>query len=343
MRIRFFFIISLFTLFSLTIASASAKIEFIKHNDKSQIEVKINGTYFTSFLYSDDLERPCLYPIKTLSGIEITRGYPLNPRPFERIDHPHHYGLWFNHGDVNGLDFWNNSFAVKPELKHKYGTIRYVKLIKISNKRGRLVTLSKWLDNEKNELLTEKTTYIFSGEEDGTRAVERITELKAVQRVTLNESKEGMFGLRIDKAFEAPFDKPVKRIGEDGKLAENPFINNDGVNGLYRNAEGKKGESEVWGKRTPWVAVAAEKDNELITIVMLDHKKNPYFPAWPHAREYGLFALNNLGGKAMDKTTETPRIELKPGEKVVFKHKLIVSGNLSDDQINSYKNEFWKR
>lgn len=343
MKARFFFTISLFALLSQAISSADAKIEFIRHGNTSQVEVKINGACFTSLLYSDDLERPCLYPIKTPSGVEVTRGYPLKPRPFERIDHPHHYGLWFNHGDVNGLDFWNNSFAVKPELKHKYGTIRFVRLIKISNKKGKLITHSKWLDSNDNELLTEKTTYVFGGNTDGTRTVERITELKAVQKVTLNESKEGMFGLRIDKAFEAPFDKPVKRIGEDGKPAEMPFVNNDGVNGLYRNAEGKRGESEVWGKRTPWVAVAAEKENELITIVLIDHKNNPYFPAWPHAREYGLFALNNLGEKAMDKNTETPKIELNPGEKVVFKHKLIISGNLSDDQIEKYKNDFWKR
>jgi len=31
------------------------------------------------------------------------------------VDHPHHIGLWFNYGDVNGTDFWNNSDAVKPE------------------------------------------------------------------------------------------------------------------------------------------------------------------------------------------------------------------------------------
>ena len=29
-------------------------------------------------------------------------GFPLDPRPGERVDHPHHVGLWFNYGDVNG-------------------------------------------------------------------------------------------------------------------------------------------------------------------------------------------------------------------------------------------------
>ena len=45
----------------------------------------------------------------------VTRGFPLEPRPGERVDHPHHVGLWFNHGDVNGVDFWNNSESLRPE------------------------------------------------------------------------------------------------------------------------------------------------------------------------------------------------------------------------------------
>ena len=343
MKIHHFIFISTIFFLPQIAVSQKVKVEFIRHDSKSQLDVLINGNYFTSFIYSDTLKRPCLYPIKTPSGIEITRGYPLNPRPYERIDHPHHYGLWFNHGDVNGLDFWNNSFAVKPELKHKYGTIRLKKITKFSNKKGRLVTFSNWLDNNNNLLMIEKTTCIFGGNKDDLRTVERITELTAIREVVMNESKEGMFGLRVDKAFEAPFDKPVKRLDETGTIAETPFVNNDGVNGLYRNAQGAKGESGVWGKRTPWVALTAEKESELITIVMIDHNKNPFFPAWPHAREYGLFALNNLGGKTMDKTSESPKIVLKPKQKIVFKHKLIIGGNLKDDQIEYMKKDFWAR
>jgi hypothetical protein len=50
-----------------------------------------------------------LYPLIADGGITVTRGYPLEPRPGERVDHPHHAGLWFNYGEVNGFDFWNNS------------------------------------------------------------------------------------------------------------------------------------------------------------------------------------------------------------------------------------------
>ncbi len=36
-------------------------------------------------------------PIIDADGVTITRGWPLEPRPGERTDHPHHDGLWFNY------------------------------------------------------------------------------------------------------------------------------------------------------------------------------------------------------------------------------------------------------
>lgn len=323
-----------------TLALNNGKVEFNQYSEKKQIDVKINGLFLTTLLYSDTLNRPCLFPIFIPSGVNIVRGYPLNPKPNERVDHPHHYGLWFNHGNVNGLDFWNNSFAVKPELKHKYGRIIVEKILQLNSAKGRLVTLSRWEDNEQQVLLREKTTYVFWGK-GKTRTIERISELTSVKLVTLGESKEGMFGLRVDRAFETPNDKPVKRVAVNGEIDEIPSVNNDGVDGIYRNAEGMIGESGVWGKRTSWVALTAVKENERITIVMIDQVKNPYYPAWPHAREYGLFAMNNLGGKTMYKTSESPAIILQPGEKIVFRHMLVISGELTNKQINKLRSRFW--
>src|SRR5690606_42152228 len=64
----------------------------------------VGGKHFTSYVYTENLKKPVLYPIKTADGALVTRGFPLKNRPFERTDHPHHIGLWLNYGDVNGLD-----------------------------------------------------------------------------------------------------------------------------------------------------------------------------------------------------------------------------------------------
>ena len=80
-----------------------------------RVDITIDGKPFTSYIWPTTLKKPVLYPLITDEGITVTRGYPLAPRPDERVDHPHHAGMWFNYGNVNGFDFWNNSDAIKPE------------------------------------------------------------------------------------------------------------------------------------------------------------------------------------------------------------------------------------
>lgn len=316
----------------------TGNVEFRSNPEKQKIDVYINQSYFTSFIYPDDMEKPTLYPIMTASGKPITRGFPLDPRPFERTDHPHHVGLWFNFGDVNGLDFWNNSFAIKQEDKHKYGSIKFKEVLAENSKTGELKVSADWLGNDGNVLLNEETTYLFSGVED-LRTIERITRLKAVQSVTFNENKEGLIGLRLDRAFEEPSKKPEKFLDSNGNVTEVPLLNNEGVNGVYRNAEGVHG-GDVWGKRSGWVALHALKDGEDVTIVIIDNPRNPNYPAWSHARGYGLFATNNLGGRAFDANAEPVELRLDQGEDVIFRHKVVIGGDLTDEEINEIAQRF---
>jgi hypothetical protein len=316
----------------------SQKVEFKNLEQDKKIEVLIDGKLFTAFIYPDNMEKQSLYPILSASGKIITRGYPMKPRPFERTDHPHHVGLWLNFGDVNGLDFWNNSFAIKPADKPKYGSIKFKKVVSQNPKKGELVTSSEWVDVNNNVLLNEETTFIFSGK-GSLRCIERSSKLTAKQTVVFTENKEGLLGLRLDRAFEEPATKPEKFLDANGIETEVPVLNNEGVNGVYRNAEGLKG-GEVWGKRTPWVALRADKEGEVITIVIIDNPKNPNYPAWSHARGYGLFATNNLGGRAFDKNAAEVKLELKAGESVVFKHKIVIGGDLSDAEISEMSKKF---
>ncbi len=320
------------------LAATKGKVEF-KNDDKGKkIEVFVDGKFFTSYIYPDNMEKQSLYPIASASGKLITRGYPLHPRPFERIDHPHHVGLWFNFGDVNGLDFWNNSFAIKPADKPKYGTIKFRKIVSEKPAKGTLVTNSDWVDVNDKVLLKEESTFVFEGA-DNFRSIERISKLTAQQTVTFTENKEGVLGLRLDRAFEEPSTKPEKFLDANGNVTEVPLMNNDGVNGVYRNAEGIKG-GDVWSKRSPWVALRAVKEGEVITIAILDNKNNINYPAWSHARGYGLFAINNFAGHAVDKSAAEVKVVLKPGETLVLKHKIVIGGDLSDSELNELSKNF---
>jgi hypothetical protein len=338
MKSSFLTIVTVLVSVCFAYAAKPLKVEFKNKVQDKKVEVFVGGKFFTAYIYPDNMEKQSLYPIVSASGKSITRGYPLNPRPFERTDHPHHVGLWFNFGDVNGLDFWNNSFAIKAADKPKYGTVKFKKIVSENPKKGELVTVSEWVDVNNNVLLNEETTFIFAGT-GNLRTIERTSKLTAAQLVTFTENKEGLLGLRLDRAFEEPATKPEKFLDANGIETEVPVLNNDGVNGVYRNAEGISGGA-VWSKRSPWVALRANKEGEILTIVILDNPKNPNYPAWSHARGYGLFATNNLGGRAFDKNAEPVKIVLKAGESMVVKHQIVIGGDLTDAEINGIAKNF---
>src|SRR3954463_12343896 len=104
-------------------AAPGKGVEVVPNEASRRVDVLVDGQPFTSYIWPDTLKKPVLFPLRTASGTVVTRGFPLEPRPGERTDHPHHVGLWFNYENVNGVDFWNNSTAQTAEQQTKMGTI----------------------------------------------------------------------------------------------------------------------------------------------------------------------------------------------------------------------------
>src|SRR5829696_6889732 len=178
-----------------TLRSASG-VELTVNEAANRVDVTIDGQPFTTYIWPSTLKKPVLYPLRTAKGTIVTRGFPLDPRRGERVDHPHHVGLWLNHGDVNGLDFWNNSDAIPAADAAKYGTIvhRAIKSAKSGADKGELQVTEEWVTPAGKPILREDTTYVFRG---GTaeRSIDRVTTLTALdEKVTFRDSKEGMLG-----------------------------------------------------------------------------------------------------------------------------------------------------
>ena len=146
------------------IAATASGVQVVADEAHRRVDITIDGQPFTSYIWPTTLKKPVLYPLIADEGITVTRGYPLDPRPNERVDHPHHAGLWFNYGNVNGFDFWNNSDAIKPEDRAKMGTILQTKIVstKSGADRGELVVDSVWVTGEGQQILDQTTRYVFS-------------------------------------------------------------------------------------------------------------------------------------------------------------------------------------
>ena len=337
-------------LLSTTVAfSQNQKVEFKKIEGEKKIDVLVGGKYFTSYFAPGEaaLKKASLFPINTAQGTTITRGYPIAPRAGERVDHPHHVGMWLNYEDVNGFDYWNNSNNIVSSLQnHKMGTIVHDKVLSMKGgaKSGELIVSANWIDNDGkgSKVLVEKTIYVFSGSKD-LRTIDRITTLTAVaDNVLFKDVKDGMFAIRVARQLEIPSNKPDVFTDAHGIETKVPVMDNTGVTGNYLSSEGIKGEA-VWSTRAKWMNLTGVMDNHPVNVAILDHPSNVSYPSYWHARGYGLFAVNPLGAKVFSNGKDVRNLTLKKGESVTFRYRTIIADrDLSKVELDDAQLEFAK-
>jgi hypothetical protein len=323
------------------VTQAQKGITFVDKPESKKVEVRYHGNLLTAYCYFDSTEKPVLFPIKTLSGITVTRGYPIAPRAGERVDHPHHVGLWMNYESVNGLDFWNNSDAIPAERKHLYGSIRHQQILymKSRSNTGTLKTSSHWVDQKGNVLLEELTEFMFSVQGDAF-IIDRRSTLKAVaDEVMFKDIKDGMLGIRVARELELPSQQEDKFVDAQGNVTSVAKVSSEGVTGMYRNKEGLEGD-KVWGKRSEWAYLTGQKQGETVSIAILDHPRNEGYPTYWHARGYGLFAANPLGQKIFSEGKEELNLKLTKDQTTTFRYRIVIH---SKSGLNSGKLEGWKK
>ena len=318
---------------------------FVERKEKNQVDVLFNGKLMTAYCYYDSSRKPILFPVNTVDGITVTRGYPYQIVPGERTDHPHHTGIWMNYESVNGLDFWNNSTAIAVEKRNQYGTIRHTAVTdkEATGNKASLTATAKWVRPDNKILLNEQTTYLFSVQKNDF-IIDRITTLTATDSTVLfKDVKDGMFAIRVARELELPSKEKSSFIDDKGNVTTVPPSGAD-VTGMYYSSEGFKGDS-VWSTQGRWVMLTGRKDGKNITIGMFDHPENVGYPAYWHARGYGLFSVNPLGRKIFSNGKEELNFSLKPKESVTFRYRIVVhSGSaLTTDDMNRYASEFGRR
>ena len=325
-------------------AQTAGDVRLVKSENEARIDVYIGSSLFTRFIYPDSLEKPVLFPIYDAGQVPVTRGFPKDPRPGEPTDHPHHLGLWFTYENVNGLDFWNNSYAIPVEKKPLYGWIKTDRILNISDgKVGMLSYHANWVNQQKDILLEESTRYEFSG--NGLeRIIDRITELKADTDITFTDAKDGMLGLRLAHELQIP--NTLSQQFADNKGNVNSIGKDTTPTGNYLTSEGKQGDS-AWSTRAAWCKVFGKIGKDSVSVTIFDHPSNPNYPTFWHARGYGLFAANPLGEKIFTQGKSVLNLKLKKGESIVFRYRILIqNGNntpTADDLnqiLKSFANKF---
>ena len=328
-----------------SIAQQSTGFSIVEEKDKKQVDILFNKKMLTAYCYYDSSRKPILFPVNTVDGITVTRGYPFQIIAGERTDHPHHTGIWMNYESVNGLDFWNNSTAIAVEKRDQYGTIIHQKVIskKANGTNASLTVTATWVRPDAKVLMNEKTTFNFSVA-GNSFIIDRVTMLTATDStVVFKDAKDGMFAIRVARELELPSKDATNFVDSKGNITTVKSSGADDVTGMYYGSTGLKGDS-VWSSKGTWVMLTGKKDGKDITIGMVDHPANVGYPAYWHARGYGLFAVNPLGRKIFSNGKEELNFSLKPHESVTFRYRIIVHSGpfLTAGDMNKFAAEFGK-
>jgi hypothetical protein len=275
-----------------------------------QTEVAVGGKPFTTYYTDPKISKPYLMPLRSAKGTIVTRGYPTGTEfppgsEHERSFEPHQRPLYFGHGNIDGIDYWQEEVFDKyfPDHgKQGYGRVQLVKIEKADGGHDAGVIRAEFnlLAPSGRVIGAETQVFTFRGDET-TRTVDCEFIFHATHGpLTFGDSKEGTFGIRVAKELNSP----------PGRMV---------------NSAGAEGEKAIWGKRADWVDYSGAVAGEQVGIAVLDHPKSFRHPTTWHARGYGLFSANPFGLRDF---TSDPNQDgswtIPPGKSLTFRYRVII-------------------
>jgi len=262
------------------------------HQKDGKLEIEIGGVPFTTYYFGPDFKKTFFLPLRDARGVAISRGYPVEAATGETADHPHHKGLWFAHGEVNGLDFW----AEKAPIVHKAFT-----RVQSTGTGAAFEEKLEWLGADTKPLLLETRKVTMSGSAT-TRTLDfEATLTSAGGPVHFGDTKEGFFAVRVATVM----------AGNKG--------------GVIEDSEGRRTEKEAWGHRSAWVDYSGLVNGEKVGVAIMDSPKQFRGPSYHHVRDYGLHAVNVFFGKKANKAVEEPGdYHLEPGKSITLRYRVFI-------------------
>ena len=227
-------------------------------------------------------------------------------------DHIHHHGIWWGHGDVNGVTFYLELPEEDPgEIQH----VEWVSETPHVGEHGFVQRLA-WRAPSGETLIEEERSLGVSFEREDGYHVYLDSTYTAMDDLTLGTTKESAL--------------PIIRMGD-------AFNGKSG--GVIANSEGRRGESETFGEAARWVDYHAPVPEGyggpgLEGLACLDHPSNPDHPNRWFTRAYG--PLSPREGNLFAGEQSVAR-----GERSRFRHAIVVhAGDEADARIEEAWQEY---
>jgi hypothetical protein len=246
------------------------------------LELLAGGELVARYHIGPKVPKPYFWPLNAPGGVTVTRAWPMEPAAKgDSTDHPHQKSAWFCHGDVipegiplknkikgvDGVDFWSEAKGHGKIVCTKVDEPRILP----AGQSGSVRTHNEWRTADGIKILDEERTVRLYDLGKARLLVLEIDLHASVCPITFGDTKEGAMGVRV----------------HDG-------LRTQGGKGQLENAEGKKGEKEVWGFRSVWCDYSGDLGGKTVGVALFDDPKNAHAAAW-HSRGYGLMAANPFG------------------------------------------------
>jgi hypothetical protein len=241
-----------------------------------QVALRIDGTERLRWHYGPAYPRPFFHPLVGPSGSPLTRmGHPGAP------DHEHHRSIWFSHGKVVGVNFWEDRVVArirqKSWLAYQDGAAEAALAVNLG-----------WYDGHdpKEVLEQELVAAVRPGPEGETFVELQATFRPTAQSLEFGQTNFGFLAVRVAKSLSAHFG-----------------------GGVLTNSDGLKTEANVFGKRALWMDYSGpvpKADMEGITY--FDHPGNPSHPTAWHVRDDGWMSASVCMNKTVETTRQQPLV-----------------------------------
>jgi hypothetical protein len=288
---------------------------FTAEKTPAGVTIKHDGQPFAEYVIGE-ANKPYLFPVYGPTGKSMTRAFPMQKVEGEQIDHYHHRGIVFGHQDINGFDSWmerGSAVGDTPDDKlnekqkaslakamTKLGFIKHLgfKEIKADAKQAVIVSENVYENVKGEKSVTEIRTLTFRVDGD-TRLIDWDQEFIAKDgEVKFGDAKDAGLSIRVPTSMAVD----TKKGGR--------IVTSTGIT-----------DKDAWSKRAPWVDYSGPVGEETLGVAMLNHPSSFRHPTSWHVRTYGLFTANCFG--TLDKNDPNGPHTLKPGEKLVLRHRFV--------------------
>jgi hypothetical protein len=269
-----------------------------------RVVLKIGDQSVATYVFRDaQVNRPYWAHIRTPSGIQVSRHHP----PQEGVDATDHAGLhagiWMSFGDLSGQDYWR----MKAHTEH----VRFVVEPRVVNGAGEFTVLNRYGASAGGSAIAEEecgfSVVCLPG---GYRLTWRSQFRPLGDELVFGDQEEMGLGIRV-----------MTPLAVDRKQG-----------GRLLDDQGRRNESEIWGRTVDWVDYAGPFQGSWVGMTVMAGPDN-FRRCWAHARDYGFVALNPFGRKAFTGQDES-HVVVRRGDSLTLVFGIVVHESKTEDDVD---------